>query len=107
MPSNFLKKEQKSLIEEKYIFKKIFLYSKERNKSTDLLENNDDMAFKVLKEEEFYKNQETNSGKSQNESNNKQKEIKEPYNIMLNLIDEISCRGLDNVGATSCMIKYK
>ena len=71
------------------------------------VENNDDMAFKVLKEEEFYKNQETNSGKSQNESNNKQKEIKGPYNIKFNLIDEISCRGLDNVGATCCMIKYK
>ena len=65
------------------------------------------MAFKVLKEEEFYKNQETNSGKSQNESNNKLKEIKGPHNIKFNLIDEISCRRLYNVGATCCMNKYK
>ena len=56
------------------------------------VENNGDMAFKVLNQEEFYKNP--------NESNNSQNEIKEPHNIKFNLIDEISCRGLDNVGAT-------
>ena len=46
--------EQKAFIEEKNIFKKIFLYSKERNKLIDL-ENNDDMSFKVFNEEKFYK----------------------------------------------------
>ena len=54
-----------------------------------LLEKNDDMAFKVFNEEEFYKNQETKSGKSPNERNNKQNEIKEHHNIKFNLIDEI------------------
>ena len=47
------------------------------------------MAFKVFNEEEFYKNQETKSGKSPNERNNKQNEIKEHHNIKFNLIDEI------------------
>ena len=70
--------KQKSFTEEKYIFKKTFLYSKERNKSTNLLENNDDMVFKEFNEEEFYKNQKINNGKSPNEknNNNKLKEIK-------------------------------
>lgn len=71
------------------------------------VENNDDMAFKVFNEEKFYKYQEINSGKSPNEGNNKQNEIKGPHNIKFNFIDEISWRGLDNVGATCCMNKYK
>ena len=58
------------------------------------------MTFKIFKQEEFYKVQEKNSGKSPNEGNSKKNETKEPYNIKFNLIDEISCRGLDNVGAT-------
>ena len=72
-------------------------------------ENNDDMVFKECNEEEFYKNQKINNGKSPNENNNnnKIKEIKEPHNIKFNLIDEISCRGLDNVRATYCMNKYE
>ena len=68
-----------------------------------LVENNGDMAFKVFNEEEFYKYQKLNKGKSPDENNNKQNEIKEPHNIKFNLIDEISCRGLDNVGATCYM----
>ena len=40
MPSNFFKKEQKSLIEEKYIFfKKIFSVQQRKKKSTDLSPN--------------------------------------------------------------------
>ena len=54
------------------------------------------MTFKIFKQEEFYKVQEKNSGKSPNEGNSKKNETKEPYNIKFNLIDEISCRGLDN-----------
>ena len=88
--------EQNPFIEEKNIFKKIFLYSKERNKLIDL-ENNVDMAFKVFNEKELYKDQEINNGKSPNERNNKHNEIKKTYNIKFNFIDEISCRGLDNV----------
>ena len=68
-----------------------------------LVENNGDAAFEVYNEEEFYKYQKLNNGKIPNESNNKQSEIKEPHNIKFNLIDEISYRGLDNVGATCYM----
>ena len=48
----------------------------------------------------FIKIQKKNSGKNPNESNNSQNEIKKSHNIKFNLIDEISCTGLDNVGAT-------
>ena len=52
-------------------------------------ENNDEIAFKVFNEEELNKNQEINSVKNPNESNEKQNEIKEPHNIKSSLIDEI------------------